>query len=201
MSQSNQPKEVNIKIYACIPAPPTQKNVIDEIINRAMRCKSEPQLEYIFLELDQAIYNQVLQVLFNQMARDPSVCKKLIVRVDGFQIVLCLLKTIYSCFYGSGIVELLVELVGSVGSEGSIRSAMKGSDVKLGIRCYKIVFEAILRTKIEFIMENVAEFSNLNLLNNLNIKNLCNEGVYPLKVESLINDVDILPTLDGNIAK
>ena len=50
-------------------------------------------------------------------------------------------------------------------------------------------------------MENVAEFSNLNLLNNLNIKNLCNEGVYPLKVESLINDVDILPTLDGNIAK
>ena len=119
--------------------------------------------------------------------------------MDGFQIVLCLLKTIYSCFYGSGIVELLVEA--AVGSEGSIRSAMKGSDVKLGIRCYKIVFEAILRIKIEFIMENVAEFSNLNLLNNLNIKNLCNEGVYPLKVESLINDVDILPTLDGNIAK
>ena len=164
-----------------------------------MRCKSEPQLVYIFLELDQAIYNQVLQVLFNQMARDPSVCKKLIVRMDGFQIVLCLLKTIYSCFYGSGIVELLVEA--AVGSEGSFRSAMKGSDVKLGIRCHKIVFEAILRTKIEFIMENVAEFSNLNLLNNLNIKNLCNEGVYPLKVESLINDVDILPTLDGNIAK
>ena len=38
---------------------------------------------------------------------------------------------------------------------------MKGSDVKFGIGCYKIIFEAILRTKIEFIMENVAEFSEL----------------------------------------
>ena len=49
-----------------IPGPPTQKNVVAEIINRAMRCKSELQLEYIFLEVNQAIYNKVLQVLFNQ---------------------------------------------------------------------------------------------------------------------------------------
>ena len=68
-------------------------------------------------------------------------------------------KTIYSPFYDSGIIELLVEA--RVGSKGSIRSAMKGSDVKFGIGCYKIIFEAILRTKIEFIMENVAEFSEL----------------------------------------
>ena len=105
----------------------------------------------------------------------------------------------YSRFYDSGIVELLVEA--GVGSEGSIRSAMKGSDVKFGIRCYKILFQAILRTKIEFITENVAEFSELPLFNNLKITNLCKEGVCPEKVESIINDVDILPTLDGNITK
>ena len=50
-------------------------------------------------------------------------------------------------------------------------------------------------------MENVAEFSELPLFNNLKIANLCNEGVCPEKVESIINDVDILPTLDGNMAK
>ena len=50
-------------------------------------------------------------------------------------------------------------------------------------------------------MENVAEFSELSLFNNLKIANLCNEGVCPEKVESIINDVDILPTLDGNMAK
>ena len=77
---------------------------------------------------------------------------------------------------------------------------MKGSDVKFGIRCYKILFEAILRTKIEFIMENVTEFCELPLFNNLKTANLCNAGVCSEKVESIIN-VNILPTLDGNMAK
>ena len=180
-----------------IPGPPTQKNVVAEIINRAMRCKSELQLEYIFLEVNQAIYNKVLQVLFNQKTRDPSFYNKLVVRMGGFHIVLCLLKTIYRRFYDSGIVELLEA---GVGSDGSIRSAMKGSDLKFGIRCYKILFEAILRTKTEFIMENVAEFSELPLFNNLKITNLCHEGVCPEKVESIIN-VDILLTLDDNMTK
>ena len=104
--------------------------------------------------------------------------------MGGFHIVLCLLKTIYSRFYDSGIAKLLVEA--GFGSEGSIRSAMTGSDVKFEIRCYKILFEAILRTRIEFIMENVAEFSELPLFNNLKIANLCNEGVCPEKVESIM---------------
>ena len=62
LSQSNQPKEVSIGFMPAIPAPPTQKNLTEEIISKAMRYKSEGQ----------AIYNKVLQVLFNQKARDPS---------------------------------------------------------------------------------------------------------------------------------
>ena len=49
-------------------------------------------------------------------------------------------------------------------------------------------------------MENVVEFSELPLFNNLNIANLCNQGVHPEKIESIIN-VDTLPTLDGKMAK
>ena len=63
-----------------------------------MRCKNELQLEYIFFEVNQAICKKVLQVLFNQMAIDPGFCSKLIVRMDGLHMVLCLLKTIYSRF-------------------------------------------------------------------------------------------------------
>ena len=102
-------------------------------------------------------------------------------------------KTICSRFYDSGRVELLVEA--GVGSEGSIRSAMKDSDIKFGTRRYKILFKAILRPKIEFIMENVVEFSELPLSNNPKITNLCNR-----LSESIIN-VDILPTLGGKMAK
>ena len=48
-------------------------------------------------------------------------------------------------------------------------------------------------------MENVAEFSELPLFNNLKIAKLYNEDLE--QVESIMNDVDILPTLDGNMAK
>lgn len=119
--------------------------------------------------------------------------------MGGFHIVLCLLKTIYRHLFDSGIAELFVE--DRVGSVGSVRSAMKGSDVKFGIRYWKILLETILRTKMDFIMENIAEFSELPLFNNQKIANLCNEGACPEKVESIMNDTDILPALDGNMAK
>ena len=74
--------------------PPTQKNVIEEIINRAMRSKSELQLDYIFLEVDQAIYNKALQVFLNQKYSDPSFCNKLIIQMGGFHMILCFKSSI-----------------------------------------------------------------------------------------------------------
>ena len=47
LSQSNQPKEVSTGFMPAIPASPTQKNVIEEIINRAMSCKSKLQLQQL----------------------------------------------------------------------------------------------------------------------------------------------------------
>ena len=112
-----------------IPVPPTQKNVTEEIISGAMRCTSTIQLEHNFLKVDQAIYNKVLQVLFNQKTRDSSFCNEQFVQTGGFHMVLCFLKTICSHFYDSWIVKLLAET--EVSFEDSIRSAMKGSDVVL----------------------------------------------------------------------
>ena len=50
------------------------------------------------------------------------------------------------------MIELLVEA--GVGTEGTIRAAMKGWDTKEGIRFYKILNEAFVRTKIEHIASN-----------------------------------------------
>ena len=65
-----------------------------------MRCKNELQLEYIFFEVNQAICKKVLQVLFNQTARDPGFCSKLIVRMDGLHMVLCLYRNNIQSFLG-----------------------------------------------------------------------------------------------------
>ena len=90
----------------------------------------ELHLSYIFLEVDQAIYNKVLQVMFKCENEGRQDFDNVIVRMGGFHVIICMLRTIYSRFKGSGIVELLSEA--GVGAEGTIKAAMKGSNVKQG---------------------------------------------------------------------
>ena len=94
---------------------------------------------------------------------------------------------------------MLVET--AVGFKGSIRLRMKGLDIRIGIMCGKILFETNLQTKKEFIMEDSVEFSEFPLFNNLKISSLRNKGACPEKVESVMNDGDILPTLYCDMAK
>ena len=71
----------------------------------------------------------------------------IIVRMGGFYIILCLMRSIYSRFKGFGFVELLSEA--GLGGSGAIENALKGGDIKMGIRCYKLPHEAIYRAKVE----------------------------------------------------
>ena len=61
---------------------------------------------------------------------------------------------------------LLVEA--AVGTEGTIRSALRGGDIKLGIRYYNILFEAFLRSKTQFLETSTQEsFEFKNWINTL----------------------------------
>ena len=78
---------------------PTGFNVIQCIMDGTIECMNYLNLNYIFLE--------VLQILF--AFQENRKFDKIIVRMGSFHVILCLLRTIYSCFKDSGIIELLVE--------------------------------------------------------------------------------------------
>ena len=149
LTTEHHPPGVNVGYLPAITAPPTQMNVILSILDRTMKCKTELELDFIFMEVDQAIYNKVLQVMFQFKQEGSTRFDNLIVRMGGFHIVMCLMKSIYSRFSGSGIIELLSEA--GVGAEGTIKSGLNGSNVKQGVRYYKLLFEALLRSKLNFI--------------------------------------------------
>ena len=67
--------------------------------------------------------------------------------MGGFHIILCLMRCIYSRFKGFGFPELLSEV--GLGGSGTIEKALKGGDVKEGIRYYKFLFEAVYRIKLD----------------------------------------------------
>ena len=139
-------RKLSVGYLPAITASPTNMNVILGILNRTVKCMKELHLSYIFLEVDQAIYSKVLQVMFKYESEGRHDFDKVIVRMGGLHVIICMLRTIYSRFKGSGIVELLSEA--GVGAEGTIKAAMKGSNVKQGVRYYKLLFEALLRTKL-----------------------------------------------------
>ena len=77
----------------------------------------------------------------------PEKFQNIIVRMGGFHVIIFLMQSIYSRFKGFGFVELLA----TVGSLGGIESALRGGDVKLGVRL--LLFEALYQLTLEMLEE------------------------------------------------
>ena len=103
----------------------------------------------------------------------PDKFLNVIVKMGGFHIVLCMMRSIYSRFRGFGLVDLLSS-VGGLGGPGTIESALKGGNVKTGIRLYKLLFETFYRIKIR-------SFEELSLASESNESNLLRELVNRVK--------------------
>ena len=86
----------NVGYLPPITAPPTQMNVIYKVVNQTLSIMKELGLTYIFLEVDQAIYAKVLDVMFKLGNENNKIFNKIIVRMGGFHIIICLLRFIYS---------------------------------------------------------------------------------------------------------
>ena len=125
--------EVNVGYLPAITDTPTKYSTIYKILQTAEKVMKELELGYIFLEVDQAIYHKILDVKFQLHNTDEL--ENVIVRMGGFHVIICLMRSIYARFKGFGFVELLAS-VGSLGGPGTVESSLKGGDVKTGIRSY-----------------------------------------------------------------
>ena len=173
-----------------IPESPNDMKVIYTEITRTLEIMNELDLPFIFIEADQAIYTKVIDAMFKLEHDGKDVFRKIVPRMGGFHIVMCMLKTINSLFKNFGFVQLLNSA--GLGGMGTIKKCLQGGDVKEGIESYKKLFEALLRTKIEYMM-NEGSFSindelkqELNeLINGINVEKvktvqkLVNLGQFP----------------------
>ena len=82
---------------------------------------------------------------------------KIIVRIGGFHIIICLLRTIYSCFRNTGLLELLSRV--GLGGKVTIQNALKSGDAKYDIYLHKLSFEAIARRKTHHAVKTDEVFS------------------------------------------
>ena len=146
--------EVNVGYLPAITESPTKYETIFRILNMTLEIMKELELGFIYLEVDQAIYTKILQLKFQLHKQGGYEYANIIVRMGGFHVTICLMRSIYSRLLGFGFVELLAQ-VGGLGGAGTIENALKGGDVKLGIRLYKLLFEALYRVKINYVKTTI----------------------------------------------
>ena len=134
------------------------------------------------MELDQAIYGKVLDVIFKLENENNKKFDKIIVRMGGFHIIICVLCTICSCFRNTGLVELLSRVC--PGGKSTIQNALKGGDGKYDIYLHKLLFEAIARSKIHHAIKADEAFSeNIDKMQTLMqsvIKNITKQNSHEL---------------------
>ena len=146
---------INVCYFPPFTAPPTEMSVIYASIFRSVDIMKELETDYIFMEVDQAIYHKVLDAMFKMEEEGSTIFSQVIPRMGGFHIILCMIRTIFSRFKNVGIVELLS--ASGLGGKGTIVNALNGGDTKQAITLYKILFEALLRYKIEFLRTSAPE--------------------------------------------
>ena len=96
LSYPNKNTKVSVGYLTPITAPPTEMKVIFSVINRSLDVMTELNLKNIILEVDQAIYTKILDATFRMELDGSMIFDKIIPRMGGFHIVICMLKTIFS---------------------------------------------------------------------------------------------------------
>ena len=97
------PLKATIKYLPPITAPSKEVKVIYAFIDKAFKILTELEMEKMFIEADQAIYSKLLDAMFKMSEDGHDVFSKLIPRMGGFHIIMCMLKT-----YGSQMVQISV---------------------------------------------------------------------------------------------
>ena len=100
----NKNTKVLVRYLPPTTAPPTKMKVIFSVINRSLDVMTELNLKNIILEVDQAIYTKILDTMFRMELDGPMIFDKIIQRMGGFHLVICMLKTIFSRLKDSDII-------------------------------------------------------------------------------------------------
>ena len=151
------PNQINVGYLPPITDSTTEMKIIYAAIYRSLDIMNELDIKFIFLEVDQATYTKVLNAMFKMEAKGFEIFKKVIPRMGGFHIGICMLRTIYEQFNRCGIIELLsaADLEGKV----TIKRNLKGVGVKERILLHKKLFEALLRHEVAYIQNQCLDES------------------------------------------
>lgn len=117
---------------------PPSKSVVNDIMDKLIGIIASKHMPFAFLVGDLPVY--VLITLLK--AENPSKYSDIVPFLGPFHTQCAMMSAIYKCYKGSELEEVLV--AGGVVAEGSVDHALKGKHYKRGLRCLRLMYEALL---------------------------------------------------------
>ena len=125
-------------LYFCVSKSPpaTDLSMVHEILTQTLKIKNTPQLPYILIVFDQALYAKATDILWKHKDRFPGV----IPRMGTFHTICTLLGIIGKRFQDAGLHDLCIEA--GVIAEGSVAGVLEDGNATGpfdSISCCKIL--------------------------------------------------------------
>lgn len=117
---------------------PPNKSVVNDVMDKLSTIIATKRMPFAFLVGDHPVY--VLITLLK--AENPNKYRDIVPFLGPFHTQCVMMSAIYKRYKGSELGDVLV--AGGVISEGSVDRALKGKHYKRGLRCLRLMYEALM---------------------------------------------------------
>lgn len=122
---------------------PPSKSVVKDIMDKLCNIIAIKHMPFAFLVGDHPVY-----VLITQLkAENPNKYLHIVPFLGPFHTQCVMMSAIYKRYKGSELGDVLV--AGGVIAEGSVDQALKGKHYKRGLRCLKLMYEALMSQLVQ----------------------------------------------------
>lgn len=137
---------------------PPNKSVVNDVMDKLSTIIATKKMPFAFLVGDHPVY--VLITLLK--AENPNKYGDIVPFLGPFHTQCVMMSAIYKRYKGSEVGDILV--AGGVIAEGSVDRALKGKHYKRGLRCLRLMYEAIMSQLVQRrIMPNLTDKTRENL--------------------------------------
>ena len=163
---------------------PPGKSVVNDIMDKLAVIIATKRMPFAFLVGDHPVY--VLITLLK--AENPKKYSEIVPFLGPFHTQCVMMSAVYKRYKGSELGDVLV--AGGVVAEGSVDQALKGKHYKRGLRCLRLMYEALMSqlVKVQIVPDLGSETKqNLEILRDASLSQECRAAAY----EALEEDADL----------
>ena len=136
------------------------KSVVNDVIDKLSTIIVTKRMSFAFLVGDHPVYVLITQ----HKAENPNKYRDIVQFLGPFHTQCVMMSAIYTRYKGSELGEVLA--AGDVIAEGSVERALQGKHNKRGLRCLRLVIEALIS---QLVKKNVISALDVKITDNIDI--------------------------------